>query len=85
MMWFEDYLVCPKGWDMAKDVDLVENNIKSPTLEDAMKLYKEKMKLREDALSKFDTFKMFVNDCNLNYEQLEYLIYKLKNETFVDC
>ena len=85
MIYFEDYLICPKGWDIAKDRDLVENSIKSPTLEDAMKLYKEKMKLREDALSKFDIFKTFVNDCNLNHEQLEYLLYKLKNETLVDC
>ena len=85
MIWFEDFLVCPKGWDIAKDRDLVENSIKSPTLEDAMKLYKEKMKLREDALSKFDTFKTFVNNYNLNHEQLEYLLYKLKNETSVDC
>ena len=50
-----------------------------------MKLYKEKMKLREDALSKFDMFKTFVNDNALNYEQLEYLLYKLKNETLMDC
>jgi hypothetical protein len=85
MIWFEDFLVCPKGWDAAKDRDLVETHIKSPTLEDAMKLYKEKMKLREDALSKFDMFKTFINDSTLNYEQLEYLLYKLKNETFMDC
>jgi len=42
-------------------------------------LYKEKMKLREDALNKFDTFKAFVNDNDLNYEQLRYLFYKLKD------
>jgi hypothetical protein len=85
MIYFEDFLECPKGWDVATDRDLVENSIKSPTLEDAMKLYKEKMKLREDALSKFDVFKTFVNDYDLNHEQLEYLLYKLKNETFMGC
>ena len=79
MIWFEDFLVCPTGWDIAKDMDLVETHIKSPTLEDAMKLYKEKMKLREHALNKFDVFKAFANDNDLNYEQLKYVVYKLKN------
>ena len=79
MIWFEDYLVSPTGWDTAKNMDLVENHIKSPTLEDAMNLYKEKMKLREHALNKFDAFKTFANDNDLNYEQLKYLVYKLKD------
>ena len=78
MIYFEDFLECPEGWDAVKDKDLVENSIKSPTLEDAMKLYKEKMKLREHALNKFDIFKAFVNDNDLNYEQLRYLISKLR-------
>lgn len=79
MIWFEDFLECPTGWDIAKDMDLIEHHIKSPTLEDAMNLYKEKMKLREHALNKFDAFKAFADGNDLNYEQLKYLTYKLKN------
>ena len=44
MIWFEDYLVCPKGWDIAKDRDLVETHIKSPTLEDAFAKYAKQIK-----------------------------------------